>query len=298
MTTFTFEPATKESAKARIALEGPSGSGKTWTSLLLASVLSEGGKVAVIDTERGSASKYSDEFSFDTLRLTTFEPNTLVAALAAAAGAGYAVVLVDSLSHFWMGTGGMLQQVDNAARRSGGGNSFAGWKEARPMEQKMIDALLSYPGHVIVTMRTKTEWVVEENDRGKKVPRRIGTKAEQREGIEYEFDVIGEMDLDNTLVVTKTRVKPLGGAVVRKPDAEFGETILGWLSEGKPTANAVDYEQQVVADDATFEGMQALYKEVKERNLLGAAVVSESGETITLGELIVQRGKSLRAAAA
>ncbi|HZE34069.1 MAG TPA: ATP-binding protein, partial [Actinoallomurus sp.] len=187
MTAFTFAPATKEAAKARIALAGPSGSGKTYTALVTARALAAGGKVAVIDTERESASLYADEFTFDTLNMHAYDPRDLVKALGAAGAAGYAVVIVDSLSHFWMGSGGMLEQVDHAAKRSYGGNSFGGWKEARPMERQMIDALLGYPGHVIVTMRTKTEWVVQENERGRKEPKKIGTKPEQRDGIEYEF---------------------------------------------------------------------------------------------------------------
>ena len=289
--TFTFAPATKEQAKARIALDGPSGSGKTWTALAVATVLAGDGKVALIDTERGSASKYSDDFTFDTLQLHTFEPATLCDALAAAGAAGYAVTIVDSLSHFWMGKGGMLQQVDNAAKRSGG-NSFAGWKDARPMEQAMIDALLAYPGHVIVTMRTKTEWVIEQNDRGRNVPRKIGTKPEQREGIEYEFDVVGDLDLDNTLIVSKTRCSALSGAVLRKPGAEFAETIKTWL-DGAPSMTALDYQAQAEADTATLDQLRKLYADVQKRNLTGAAVVSK-GIPTTLGELLIARGHELQ----
>src|SRR5688572_10982122 len=120
MAQITFTKATKKQAKARIALEGPSGSGKTYTSLLTAKVL--GDRIAVIDTEHGSASKYADEFEFDTLAMDRYDPNVLIQALAAAAAAGYDVVVVDSLSHFWMGADGMLEQVDRAAKRSAGGN--------------------------------------------------------------------------------------------------------------------------------------------------------------------------------
>ena len=96
----------------------------------------------------------------------------------------------------------------------------------------MINAMTSYPGHVIVTMRTKTEWVIQDNERGKKEPRRIGTKPEQREGIEYEFSVVADMDLDNVLTVTKTRVPPLKRAVVTEPGPDVAQTILDWLNDG------------------------------------------------------------------
>lgn len=292
--TFTFTPATKEAAKARIALAGPSGSGKTYTALVTARALAAGGKVAVIDTERESASLYADEFSFDTLNMHTFDPRDLVKALAAAGAAGYAVVVVDSLSHFWMGSGGMLEQVDHAAKRSYGGNSFGGWKEARPMERQMIDALLAYPGHVIVTMRTKTEWVVQENERGRKEPKKIGTKPEQREGIEYEFTIVADMDLEHTLIVSKSRAKPLADAVIRNPDEKFGEDILAWLGNGKAMPTVLDYRDAALEPAVTVDELRELHTTVKKRGLLNAAVIDGTGESVTLGALITQRGNELK----
>lgn len=291
-----FAPATKAKAKARLALAGPSGSGKTYTALVTATAL--GKSIAVIDTERGSASKYAGKsgFKFDALEMHRFDPRELVKALAVAADAGYETVVVDSLSHFWMGTDGMLEQVDNAAKRSYGGNSFGGWKEARPMERQMIDALLAYPGHVIVTMRTKSEWVVEQNAKGRNEPKKIGTKPEQRDGIEYEFDVVGDMDLENNLVVSKTRCSALAGAVINRPDEKFAATILEWLDDGAQLPTVSDYLERAVDKDATFEDLGALHKEVSARNLLGAAVLDSTGEPTTLGELIVNRGREMKAA--
>jgi len=286
---FTFTPATKDQAKARIALTGPAGSGKTYTALTIATTL--GGRVAVIDTERGSASKYADGFTFDKLDLQTFEPLTLVRALAAAGAAGYDVVVVDSLSHFWSGTGGMLEQVDQAAKRSYGGNSFGGWKEVRPQERQMVDALVSYPGHVIVTMRSKTEYVIEEDQRGRKVPRKVGLKPDQREGIEYEFDIVGDLDHENTLVVTKSRATPLAGRVIPKPGPELAEEIAAWLGDGTPAPDANTYRARALTPDVTRDELTALAGEVRSRGLLGAAVVDEHGEATTLEDLIRRRWK-------
>ncbi|MFC5959658.1 ATP-binding protein [Streptomyces pratens] len=288
MNSFTFTPATKERAKARIALTGPTGSGKTYTALVLGTGI--GDRIALIDTEHGSASKYADEFAFDTLPLTTFEPPALVEALAVAAHEGYDVVIVDSLSHFWSGAGGMLEQVDNAAKRVAGGNTFAGWREARPLERAMVDALLAYPGHLIATMRTKTEYVVEADERGRKVPRKVGLKPEQREGIEYEFDIVGDLDHENTLVISKSRAKPLSGRVIRKPDETFAEAVLEWLNAGKPTPSASDYLTTATAPHATYEELRGLYEEVRRHNLLAAAVLDHAGGSTTLGELIARRG--------
>lgn len=290
---FTFTPAAREGSFARIALAGPSGSGKTWTALTTARELAP--KVAVIDTERGSAKKYAgdDGFTFDVLEMTHFDPRDLVKALAAAGAAGYGCVVVDSLSHFWMGSGGMLEQVDNAAKR-GGGNSFGGWKEARPMERQMIEALLGYPGHVVVTMRTKTEWVVEENDKGKKVPRKIGTRPEQREGIEYEFDLVGDMDLEHTLVVSKSRIAPLADQVIRRPDGEFGQQVAKWVGDGVPPKSALDYRDAALGSLQTVDTLRELYMEVQRKRLDGAAVIDGVGDTVTLGAFIRARAEELK----
>lgn len=288
---FTFEPATKDEAKARVALTGPTGSGKTYTALTIATVLGE--KAAVIDTERGSASKYADEFSFNRLNLQSFEPATLCQALAVAASQGFDVIVVDSLTHFWSGTGGMLEQVDAAAKRGYGGNSFGGWKEARPQERQMIDALVSFPGHVIVTMRSKTDYVIEEDQRGRKVPRKVGLKPEQREGIEYEFDIVGDLDHENTLVISKSRARTIAGRVVPKPGAEFAQEIAAWLGDGKPSPDALHFRDLLLDQYATLDDVAAAGTEIRKRGLFGAQVIDEHGDATQLGELARRRWSEL-----
>lgn len=289
MSEFMFEPATKAQAKARIALDGPSGSGKTWTSLIIATTLGE--KVAVIDTEHGSASKYADHFAFNRLNLGNYDPRVLVQALAAASASGHDVVIVDSLSHFWMGAGGMLEQVDHAAKRAGG-HGMSGWKEMRPYERQMVDALLAWPGHIIVTMRVKTDWVEGENSRGKRQMIKVGTKAEQREGIEYEFDIVGSLDLDNELTVTKSRCPAVSGLIVPKPSKDFAEVIRAWLDDGvSAEATVAELRDGALDKWATRDDLLALYKRVERLGLLAAPVTDDTGEPTVLGDLIKTRGR-------
>lgn len=296
---FTFAPATREQSKARIALAGPSGAGKTFTALSLATNMAP--RVALIDTERGSASKYAAGrlgagFAFDTLQMSKYDPRDLVKALAAAGQAGYGAVIVDSLSHFWMGTGGMLELVDSIGKRSGGGGQWGGWKDARPFERAMIDALLSYPGHVIVTMRTKSEWVIETNERGKQQPKKVGTKAEQRDGIEYEFDIVGDLDLENTLVISKSRCDELSGAVINRPGSDMAATVLAWLEDGVEVPDAVDLVAEAMNPGLTVDDALALHAKTEQHRLLGAAILHpETGAPMSLGELIIERGRQLRA---
>lgn len=285
-----FKKATKEASFARIALAGPSGAGKTYTALAIGTHLAD--SVAVIDTERGSASKYVglNGWEFDTAQPDSFSPLSLVGVLAEAAG-NYGCVIIDSLSHYWMGTDGMLEQVDRKAK---GGASFSGWKEVRPDERRMLDALVSFPGHVIVTMRSKTEYVIEENDKGKKVPRKVGLKPDQREGIEYEFDLVGDLDHASTLTVTKSRIHTLAKAVVPLPGEDFAREIGEWLSDGVRVPTAEEYRKQALMA-ASADELLALLAEVTDHRLAGAPTLTEDGRPTVLGDLIKARGRSLRA---
>lgn len=295
MSEFEFVPATKEQSKARIALAGPSGSGKTWTALVLATGLAQGKPVAVIDAERGSASKYVGPFQFNRLNLYTYDPRDLVKALASAAKAGHESVVIDSLSRFWGGHGGMLEIVDNAAKRSYGGQQIGGWKEARPIENDMIEAILGYPGHVIVTLRVKTAYEVTKVD-GKSVPVKIGLQPEQRNGIEYEFDVFGDMDQENNLVISKSRCPDLTGKVINRPGPEVAATLLEWLSDGTSGHSPNDYRDIAVSPATGREELRELYRAVKADGKLGAVVMDEQGRMVTLHELITRKGSEFASA--
>ena len=235
-----FTKASRRQKKLRMSLSGPSGSGKTYTALALGSTLAAGGRIAVIDTERGSASLYSDRFNFDVVELENFNPENYIKAINEAGEAGYSVLIIDSLSHAWFGQGGVLDQVNKR-----GGNSFTdGWgKVGTPLQNRLMDAILNAPMHIIATMRVKSEYVIEPDERGKSVPRRIGLKEVQREGVEYEFDIVGLLDLSNTLTIEKSRMPDLTGAIIDKPDGKFAERITRWLSEGDPASVQSDQQR-------------------------------------------------------
>ncbi len=161
---FQFQKATKQQRKARIALIGPSGSGKTYSALAIAQGM--GSNIAVIDTEFQSTTLYADTFDFSVLSLESFAPETYVAAIKAAEEAGFDVLIIDSLSHAWIGKDGALAQVDKAAARSRSGNTFAAWREVTPKHNELVDTMIRCNCHLIVTMRAKTEYVIEQVERG------------------------------------------------------------------------------------------------------------------------------------
>lgn len=244
-----FQPATREKLKLRLALVGPTGSGKSYTALRVAAAITKrlGGKIAAADTEHGSLSKYVGEvdndgnrFDFDVVNLGEmagrFSVENYIRVIRGAIDAGYTVLIIDSLSHAWAGPGGLLEFVDKQAKRNRG-NSFAGWRDATPLHNSLIDEMLAAPIHLIVTMRVKTEWVVEQNDRGKNAPRKIGMAPVQRDGLEYEFDVVGDMEADtHNLIITKSRCSAVADKVINKPGQLFADALIDWLEAGDEPA--------------------------------------------------------------
>ena len=225
-----FQKATKTQSKLRLALYGVSGSGKTYSALSIASGL--GGRIAVIDTERGSASKYASRFDFDVLDMQPpFSPAAYVNAIKAAEGEGYDILIIDSLTHAWSGTGGALEMVDNAAKRNAG-NTYYAWRDVTPQHTALIDAITASRCHVIATMRSKTDYVIEKNDKGKDSPRKVGMAPIQREGMEYEFDIVAEMNIENEMVVQKSRCEALAGAIIAKPNGHVSGLLRAWLHDG------------------------------------------------------------------
>lgn len=231
-----FTKATKEQLKLKMAICGPSGSGKTYSALKLATCL--GTKIACVDTERSSARKYADEFSFNNFDLLTFHPLQYTGCIQSAVNAGFEVLIIDSLSHAWIGKDGMLELADQASKKQRTQNTYTAWRDVTPFHMQLIDMMLQSPIHIIVTMRSKMEYVLETVN-GKQVPRRVGMAPVQREGMEYEFDIVGDMDLDNNLVVTKTRCRAVNGKVFNKPGKEFMEPVIAWLNAGEKAAPKV-----------------------------------------------------------
>lgn len=222
-----FKRATKAAAKLRAAIFGPSGAGKTYTSLRVATGL--GGRIAVIDTERGSASKYSDRFTFDVLELEDQSVQGYVDAIKLAAAEGYAVLVIDSLSHGWQS---LMEEVDKLAKAKFKGNTWSAWSEGTPQQRKLVKAILDFPGHVLATMRSKTEWTTVDDGRGKKVPQRIGLAPEQGKGVEYEFDILVEISTEHIANVIKDRTGKFQDKLIEKPDEQFGRDLAAWLADG------------------------------------------------------------------
>jgi len=274
-----FKKATKAQANLHAAIHGPSGAGKTFTSLRVGTGLAGGRPIAVIDTERGSASKYADRFSFDVLELEDQSIDGYVAAISEAAKAGYAVLIIDSLSHGWQT---LLEEVEKLAKAKYRGNTWSAWSEGTPHQRRLVQAILNYPGHVIATMRSKTEWTTVDNN-GKKTPQRVGLAPEQGKGIEYEFDLLLEISTEHIGHVIKDRTGKFQDKLIDKPGEDFGQQLAAWLSDGlpSPVASAPTPARTADATGGTGDGSP-----VEEPLAIRIAThISQAGSVRTLGKI-------------
>jgi DNA polymerase III delta prime subunit len=254
-----FQKAERSKSKLRMALVGPSGSGKTYTALAIASEL--GDRVALIDTEHKSSQKYAavnggDGWDFDYVCLDgDFSPDRYVEIIKAAEKEGYDVLIIDSLSHAWAGTSGALEMATDATARMKG-NKWAAWRDVTPRHNALVDRIIQSPMHVIATMRTKTEWIVEQEG-GRSTPKKIGLTPIQREGIDYEFDIVADLDHNHSLIVEKTRCKALDGKVFKNPGKDVAEVIKGWLNLGAPAE--VRFEKPTAAPEPVEETPEPIH---------------------------------------
>lgn len=228
--------AVRPALKGRLLLAGPSGSGKTLGGLILATELAEDAPILGIDTEKESMLTYADDFTFEHLAWSPpYSPQELAETLLEA-GQKYGVVLVDSLSHFWRSTGGTLDIA---------GGKFSGWKEARPAQESLIEALTGCAAHVIATVRSKVEYAQEQEPSGRHVVRKLGMAAIQDDTLEFEMNVAFELSMDHTATVSKsrTRVLPVGRSFRPERIKEVASTYREWLAGGDPLASAEEVAQ-------------------------------------------------------
>lgn len=243
---FTIRRAERKALLGRIALCGPSGAGKTYGALKLAKGLAPNGLVIVISTEREADKEGVDIYdgapgvpegdNFQVLSLRPpHSPERYVEAIKFAEKQKPAVIIIDSLTHAWAGSGGALEIKEAMDNRGGGKSSFSNWRHINKMQLDMINTILAARSHVIVTMRSKTEWVTEKDEKtGKTIPRKVGLTPIQRDGLEYEFTVIFEIGVPSHVAYAdKARTVGLFDNESFIIENETGAKLRDFLDKGK-----------------------------------------------------------------
>jgi nucleoside-triphosphatase THEP1 len=240
-----FKKATRKQAKIKLAVTGASGSGKTYSALRLAKGLADGKKVAVIDTENGSASLYSDRFDFDTLDLSPpFTHDKFISAISAAETAGYEVLVIDSASHIWEGILEYKSKLDGR-----GGNSYTNWADAGNKFKGILDAVLQSKLHVICCLRSKMDHVIDKDSSGRTTIKKVGMAPIMRDGIEYEFTTVLDVDMSHQASASKDRTGMFTDKIFQVTE-DTGKMISQWLSTAsapepeapKPAATPLDVQ--------------------------------------------------------
>lgn len=235
--------ASRKKVRARIGLSGAAGGGKTMSALLIGyGLVHDWDKIGLIDTEAGSGELYVNHrvpgttFTIGEFWYARIEPPFTVLkymeAQKALEDAGCEVIILDSISHAWTGQGGLLDQVGHITAASNSGNSYTAWRDVTPQHNRFIDGMLQSPAHIIATMRAKTDYVLETNKKGKQEPRKVGMAPVQREGMDYEFSVVFDLDSSHTAHASKDRTSLFDGEYFI-PSAETGKKLLEWLNTGE-----------------------------------------------------------------
>ena len=238
----------RKQAKIKLALQGVSGSGKTYSALLLAyGITNDWSKIALIDSEQGSGDLYAHLGQYNVITLQApYTPEVYIEAIEICEDAGMELVIIDSLSHCW---DYLIEFHSNMV-----GNSFTNWGKITPRQNAFIDKILHSDCNIIATMRTKQEYVLNQKD-GKTIPEKVGLKAVQRDGVDYEFTLVMEIDIKHSATASKDRT----GLFMGKPGfvitSETGKTILDWCNDGVN----VDMVRKQIQEAKTLDELSTIY---------------------------------------
>lgn len=264
-----FKKAERKQVKLKIGISAPSGAGKTYSALLIAhGICNDWGKIAVIDTENGSAELYSNlgEYSTETIS-PPFTPQKYINAIKEAETLGFKVLIIDSLSHAWTGEGGLLDMQDKVAKASKSGNSYTAWREITPLHDKLVDTILQSDLDVIVTTRAKAEYIITD-DNGKKGYKKIGLAPIFRDGLEYELTTFFDMTQEHIATASKDRTAIFKESFI--PTEETGKLLNEWRSGGaeyKCDVCGAVMDYSLYAKTKVAYGFACCSKECKEKRL-------------------------------
>lgn len=240
-----LQTAERKQAKIKMGIQAPSGAGKTYSAILLAyGLINDWSKIAIIDTENHSADLYAHLGNYQVLALEQpFTPERYMEAIEICEKAGMEALIIDSISHEWEGNGGILD-IHGAML----GNTFTNWAKITPRHNAFVQKILQSNCHIIATIRSKQDYVLSERN-GKMVPEKVGLKGVTREGLDYEFTLVFELDLKHQATATKDRTQLFMDKPSFMISQATGQRILNWCNSGKTIADLkVEITQATTVD--------------------------------------------------
>ena len=250
-----LQNATRKKVKLRMNIASPSGFGKTYSALLLASgIASSYEKIAVIDTENDSASLYAHLGNFKTIKLNPpYTADRYIEAIKICETAKMEVIIIDSITHFWNGQGGILEYQNSL------GGRYQDWAKATPLYQKWLSTILQSSCHIITTNRKKQAYnMITENNRTK--IEKAGLDDEIRQGYEYEmslaFEIINEQHMAKA---SKDRTGLFANIPEFVITSDTGKKIFDWCNDG--ASETVDDVSKRIGDIVSIQELLALYQQ-------------------------------------
>lgn len=251
-----LQKAQKKKVKLRIGLSGASGFGKTFSALLLAyGITGDWSKIAVIDTENGSADLYSDLGEYNTLTLTApYSPERYIEAIKTCENAeNIELIIVDSITHEWDGKGGCLEIADQVTNASNSKNSYLSWSKVTPRHNNFIQTILQSNCHVITTVRRKQDYDLVKNERGKSEVVKVGMKEVTRDGFEYELTLNFEVVNDSHYVkASKDRTSLFMNKEEFVITSETGKQLIDWANNGAESRPELIAESEAFNSAVTY----------------------------------------------
>jgi hypothetical protein len=251
-----LQQASRKRARIKMALQGPSGSGKTMSSLLVAfGLCNDWSKIAVIDTENHSAELYSHLGQYNVVSISApYSPEKYITAINLCEQSGIQVIILDSISHEWEGSGGILDTHGNMA-----GNSFTNWGKLTPRHNAFIQSILQSPCHIIGTIRSKQDYVLNEKN-GKMIPEKVGLKGVTRDGMDYEFTLVFDVDIKHNVTASKDRTGLFADKPEFKITSDTGKTIAEWCNSGTVVPTPSKSVTERINACMTIKELLELYK--------------------------------------
>ena len=298
--TIEVRVASRKKVRMRLGLCAPAGGGKTMGALLVAyGLVGDWSRIGLVDTEAGSGELYTGHrvpgstFTIGEYLYVRLDPPFTVAkyteAQQALEEAGCECIVLDSISHAWSGAGGLLDQQGRIADRTG--NAYTAWRDVTPQHSRFIDGMLQSPAHIIATMRSKTEYVLELTEKGKQAPRKVGMAPVQREGLDFEFTTVFDLDAQHMASASKDRTSLFDGEFFRLTP-EVGKRMLAWLNTGveapkperKPTV--AEWLDALQAELAAAQGTDAVEAIAGRDDVQKALSVFRNGALTRLREML------------